>query len=150
MTAINNTILIIYGSTTGNTAKLASYLEQSLRTEGHSVHLLEVTEVKPQILNKYQFALLGASTWGAAQLQDDFYDFDLGMANLDLAHLKAAAFGTGGESWPLPCDAVYQIEERLKKCNALLVLPALAISDDVGAEKHRAEAWAKDFSTKIS
>lgn len=64
---------IFYGSTTGCTEQVANTLAQTLGIAANDIHNVgttAATEVAP-----YDTLLLGSSTWGSGDLQDDWYDF---------------------------------------------------------------------------
>jgi flavodoxin len=65
--------LVIYGSTKGNTRKVALRLPEQLR---FSVDLIDVsTLLRPTLVDQYDVLLFLASTWGDGELQIDMEDF---------------------------------------------------------------------------
>lgn len=62
--------IVIYGSTTGVCQELA---EQIARKLGVS-DVANVVDVNGDRVAEYDNLLLGTSTWGAGELQDDWYD----------------------------------------------------------------------------
>ena len=62
---------IFYGSTTGNTEAAAQDIAAALGTDA----VFNVGEVDAASVADYDTLLLGSSTWGAGDLQDDWYDF---------------------------------------------------------------------------
>jgi flavodoxin I len=64
-------IAIVYGSTTGNTADVAQRIAQALNTP-NPIDVLEVSQLSPDQLTLYDFLILGTSTWGSGDLQDDW------------------------------------------------------------------------------
>ena len=64
---------IFYGSSTGNTEEVAFRLAKMLNVNDSDVH--DVAHSAPSDLGKYDLLLLGSSTWGNGDLQDDWYDF---------------------------------------------------------------------------
>ncbi len=85
---------IFYGSSTGNTKKIAENIKNNL--EPGLVDIYDVKYVKISDVEKYENIILGSSTWGEGILQVDFerflYDI-LKFANLK--GKKIAIFGTG-------------------------------------------------------
>ena len=63
---------IFYGSTTGNTESVAKTIAEKLGLADGDVH--EVSELNADAVAAYDVLLLGSSTWGAGDLQDDWYD----------------------------------------------------------------------------
>ena len=86
--------LIIYGSSTGNTEKIAQVLAQELKTR-FDVTLLDVTDAEPRDMTTNDVLLLGSSTWYDGQLQEDFQEFYDSMDEVDLKGKRVAVFGTG-------------------------------------------------------
>lgn len=84
---------IFYGSTTGSTQTVAEQLANALG--GADLHDVATTKVSPA---DYEMVILGASTWGAGDLQDDMAAFLATVRACDLAGKTAAVFGLGDQS----------------------------------------------------
>ena len=99
-------ILITYGSTTGNTAFMAEVLEQKFAGAGHTVTRKDVSDVTAAGLCKdYDLCVFGSSTWGdeEIELQDDFADFLPEMDHIGVEGKKTAVFGADRIAWfPAP------------------------------------------------
>ena len=68
-------VLIVYGSTTGNTADIAEYLGGRLRAAGHVADVRDAADVSPDgLCEGRDVALFGCSAWGTdeVELQTDF------------------------------------------------------------------------------
>lgn len=115
---------------------------------------------------KYDLLLLGSSTWGAGELQDDWYGFIDQLKKKDLSGKKVALFGCGdSESYgDTFCDALRIIYDELQACGCVFVgayepkdylvtdsmvckdgkFLGLAIDDtnEAGKTKGRLEFWA--------
>lgn len=87
---------IFYGSTTGTTADVARRIAKALGVPDADVH--NVADTAPSVLGDYELDIIGSSTWGNGELQDDFYDFLDGAQALDLKGHRIALFGCGDES----------------------------------------------------
>ena len=88
-------LAIVYGSTTGNTAEVAKQLQN---TWGKNVaDLYEVGSASASQLNSYPFLILGTSTWGCGDLQDDWECHLNLLSELDLKGKKVALFGVGDQ-----------------------------------------------------
>jgi flavodoxin short chain len=142
--------IIVYGSTTGNTLTVAERIEETLKKYNGNVELVEVTDVQPSDLASYDLILLGCSTWGDGELQDDFIPFEDSMAEISLKEKKAACFGPGESDYPLFCEAVNILESRLESCGATLVTEGLKIDGDVDSQLDLAEEWAEKVHQAVS
>lgn len=86
------TIAVVYGSTTGMTEEAAGKIAKKL-----GAVCLNVAEALPEELKKYDALLLGSSTWGAGDLQDDWEAFLPKLRAMNLKGKKVAVFGTGDQ-----------------------------------------------------
>ena len=87
---------IFYGSTTGITESVAYRLAELMHVKKEDIH--DVARSKPSEIGQYELLLLGSSTWGSGDLQDDWYDFLDGIEILDLKDKTIALFGCGDQS----------------------------------------------------
>ncbi len=135
--------VLIYGSTTGNTEALSKAVEKGLKTSGLDVSVKEVTDINPGELQDYELIILGCSTWGDGELQDDFISFEEELGKIKLEGKKAAVFGPGDSSYPLFCEAVDILEKRLKECGATIIIDSLKIDGDGELHLKEAETWGE-------
>ena len=63
---------IIYGSTTGTCESLANQLATCLGVSDNDVHSAD--KLTDALVSAYDVLILGTSTWGDGELQDDWYD----------------------------------------------------------------------------
>jgi flavodoxin I len=138
------TVIVIYGTTTGNTEVLAEEVNAALKEAGAEATLKDVNAASVDELAGYDAIVLGCSTWGIGELQDDFIDFNDDLAGADLAGKKAAVFGPGDEAgYPDSfCEAVDILEATLKGAGAELVAEGLKIDDADADGEANARAWA--------
>lgn len=88
---------IFYGSTTGNTRKIAENIKANLQPG--MVDIYDVKYAKIEDVEKYENIILGASTWGKGILQADFERFLFDVLKFaNLKGKKMAIFGTGDSS----------------------------------------------------
>ncbi|MCM1293883.1 MAG: flavodoxin FldA [Bacteroides sp.] len=108
---------IIYGSTTGTTKAVAEKIGKLLEVDGNDI--LDVATIAPSKLADYDVLVLGTSTWGAGDLQEDWYDFIDGASALDLRDKTIAIFGCGDETMTDTfCAAVGTLYEKFKSTGA--------------------------------
>ncbi|MEE4196672.1 MAG: flavodoxin [Bacteroidales bacterium] len=87
---------IFYGSTTGNTKKIAQKIKEHLKSE--TIDLYNVRDASKADLEKYNNIILGSSTWGEGELQEDFKRFLEVIKKAKLKGKKVAIFGIGDSS----------------------------------------------------
>lgn len=115
-----NKIGLFYGSSTGVTENVALRLAELIG----DVDVYDVAKTKPSIVEDYDVLILGSSTWGSGDLQDDWYDFIIGLEVLNLKGKKIAIFGCGDETMSDTfCGAVGVIYERLQNTGATFIAP---------------------------
>lgn len=108
---------IFYGSSTGTTADVACRIAKALGVADADIH--DVADTAPSKLGDYDFIILGSSTYGSGELQDNWYDFIAGAEELDLRGKKIAVFGCGDESMSDTfCEAVGIICDRMARTGA--------------------------------
>lgn len=84
---------IIYGSSTGTCQDLASRIASKLGVD--AVDVLDVASISADQISKYDNLLLGTSTWGAGEMQDDWYDGVKTIKEAGLNGKTVAIFGCG-------------------------------------------------------
>ncbi|MEW6680644.1 MAG: flavodoxin [bacterium] len=142
-------VILVYGSTTGNTETLAEQVEDGLKSCGLDVTCKNVTDSSSEELQGYDGIILGCSTWGDGELQDDFVEFEKGMAGLNLAGKRAAVFGPGDSTYDKFCNAVDILEQRLKSCGAEIVADSFKVDGEVEPELENIKNWAKELGGTI-
>lgn len=97
---------IFYGSTMGNTESVANEIAAELGVSPDDVY--NVSEADANAVSNYDILLLGSSTWGSGELQDDWYGFLEQLKGTGLNGKKVGLFGCGdATSYPDTfCDAV--------------------------------------------
>lgn len=108
------TVGLFYGSTTGNTQSIAESIAKELGVSPDSVH--DVSNINEDMISKCDVMLLGSSTWGDGELQDDWYS---GLEKLKKANLSGktvALFGCGDSVSYCDtfCDALGEIYTQLE------------------------------------
>lgn len=144
------TALIVYGSTTGNTEWVAKQVGEVLGREGIEVTVQNVTQAQvAQLGNGFDLTLLGASTWGEAEIefQEDFAPFYEDMGQAYLKEKKVAVFGCGDSSYEYFCGAVDLLEEKVADLGGLMVNEPLRIDGDPQDARDEIVAWAREVAS---
>lgn len=84
---------IFYGSTTGTTESVARLIAEKLEVSPEDVH--DVSKLDAALAESYEALILGTSTWGDGELQDDWYDGIKVLKGMDLSGKTVALFGCG-------------------------------------------------------
>ncbi|MFI3264133.1 MAG: flavodoxin FldA [Rikenellaceae bacterium] len=110
--------VVIYGSTTGTCSGIAESIASKL-----GVEVIEVSSMTTETIAEYEALILGTSTWGAGELQDDWYDGVELLKGADLSSKTVALFGCGDSSSYCDtfCDGMGIIYEAAKGAGATLV-----------------------------
>jgi len=82
--------IVVYGSSTGTCEAIAEKIAAKLGVEA-----LNVQNLTADIVAENQNLILGTSTWGAGELQDDWYDGLNILKAADLSGKVIALFGCG-------------------------------------------------------
>lgn len=86
-------IAIVYGSSTDNTKSVAETIANKL--SGEEITLLDVSKLKAGDLDAYPNLILGTSTWGLGDLQDDWDGYLSDLKKSELSGKTIAFFGLG-------------------------------------------------------
>ncbi len=133
------TIGIFYGSSSGNTQSAAEEIAKKL--EIGAANVFDVGKISVDQLTGYDVLILGSSTWGAGDLQDDWEGLASRMGKQNLSGKVIAIFGMGDSSSYSDtfCDAMGILAEEAEKAGATLVGRVDTASysyDDSGAVKN--------------
>ena len=114
-------IAVIYGSTTDNTKSVAKQIVAKLSS--FETTLIDVANLKAEQLAQYSNLILGTSTWGAGDIQDDWDGFLPRLSGVDLSGKVVALFGLGDSgSYPDSfVDGMGQLFDALKDKGCTLV-----------------------------
>ena len=144
-------ILLIYGTTTGNTEVVASKINQYLTEANHNVTLKNVAQTSVEELNNYQNIIIGSSTWDDGQLQSDVAEFiqKFKASSLSLAGKKIAIFSLGDIGYPEFCASGELLEKALITDGVSLVDQILKIDGfpDMEENLKNIEIWSKKIAT---
>ena len=114
--------IVVFGSSTGTCEEIANTIASKLGVEA-----INVTDFSADTIAENDNLILGTSTWGAGELQDDWYDGVDVLKNADLSGKTVAIFGCGdSESYPDTfCGGMKEIYDACKVGGAN-VLPGVS------------------------
>ena len=110
-------VAVVYGSAMGNTEGAAKLIAEKLGVSD----VLNIADTDASKLNSYDKLVIGTSTWGSGDLQDDWDAFDFG--GLKLHGKTVAVFGMGdSESYSDSfCSGMGKLAAKLKGAGANIV-----------------------------
>jgi len=85
---------IFYGSSTGNTEIVAEKIKALF---GKDAETNNIDSASTKDFGKYDFIILGTSTWGIGDMQDDWEDFVDALEKVNFDKKKVALFGLGDQ-----------------------------------------------------
>lgn len=166
-----NETAIFYGSTSGNCESIAGKIAEALGLDASAVY--SVSELDADKISKYDNLLLGSSTWGSGDLQDEWYDGIEVIKSANLTGKTVAVFGCGdscGFSTTF-CNAMATLYEAAKGAGATMIgavstdgytfdeseavvdgnFVGLALDEDNESDKtdERIAAWVADIKPQL-
>lgn len=104
---------LFYGSSTGATSEIAQKIAKKLNCEGN---VFDVASANPEDVQGFDVLILGSSTWGLGDLQDDWEGFLPKLASQNLSGKKVALFGCGDSACYSDtfCSALGTIKKELE------------------------------------
>ena len=110
---------IFFVSSTGNSEDIASKIASLL----NNIEVFDLSETNVEKINDYDKIILGGSTWGDGELNDDWEDVWGDFCKLDLSSKTIALFGLGDqESYSDEfCSALGIIYEQVDSMGAKIV-----------------------------
>lgn len=161
---------IFYGSNTGNTKDAAEAIGKQLGIK----EIIDISKHGVSRINQYDKIIIGTSTWGSGDLQDDWESEWSEFKKIDFSGKTVALFGLGdqesyGENY---LDAMGTIYEAVVKNGAMIVgkwssdgynhyessaevekgfFVGLALDEDNESDKtaSRIEQWCSQIKDKI-
>lgn len=114
-------ICVIYGSSTGTCQGLAEKIGQQLGVQDDGI--IDVQNLTADVVNKYDVLILGTSTWGAGEMQDDWYDGVKVLKQAGLQGKTVAVFGCGdSESYSDTfCGGMAELYNAAKEAGATMI-----------------------------
>jgi flavodoxin I len=105
---------LFYGTTSGNTRKVAELIRDQLGPQAVDLH--DVAGATADDLRRYDALIFGVSTWNTGELQHDWESFAHEFEGLNLSGKKVALFGLGDQAaYPHAfLDALGTLYEHLK------------------------------------
>jgi flavodoxin len=146
-------VLIIFGSTGGNTELVTDKVSEILRSGGHKVVVQRAEESDVSDLKKLKYCVFASSTYGQGLLQDHMLKFfKKGVMKASLKGKKCAVIGLGDSKYNIEyvIEAANILEKGIKKLEGELIVPALRVhKTPVPLLNTAIQGWAKKLSKAI-
>lgn len=110
--------IVVYGSSTGTCEAIAGKIAEKLGVEA-----INVSDLTADVIAENDNLLIGTSTWGAGELQDDWYDGVDTLKGADLSGKVVAVFGCGDSASYSDtfCGAMKELYDAAKAGGATVV-----------------------------
>lgn len=112
-------ILVTYATNSGSTYLVAQYIANKLQEKNHQVSLLNVIEVAPEDLTKYDLCFLGSNSWDfnrkEGQPHHAFMQFLELAKDIRLEGKRFSLFGCGDKSYQYFCGSLTVIGGFIKE-----------------------------------
>lgn len=110
--------VVIYGSSTGTCQAIAENIASQLGVEA-----IDVANLTDDVVKSHDNLILGTSTWGAGDMQDDWYDGVKTLKSAGLQGKTVAIFGCGdSESYSDTfCGGMAELAEAAKEAGATVI-----------------------------
>lgn len=145
-------ILIVYGSSTGNTENIAETIGKLLEDKGQKVTVRNAAEVTAEGLAEgFDAVLFGSSVWGVdeVEFQDDFAPLVDEFSSMGLKGCKVAAFASGDSMYENFCGAVDVIEAKAKEAGGTIIADGLRVEGDASAAPDDIKAFAEEVAANL-
>ena len=136
--------VIIYGTSTGTCEDLAGRIGAKLGVD----NIINVTDMDDSVIADNDNLILGTSTWGAGEVQDDWYDGIKVIKNADLSGKTVALFGCG-DSESYPATDGYTFDESESVVDNKFVGLALDEVNEDGKTDERIDAWVAEIKPNL-
>ncbi len=139
-------ILILIGTQTGNSERVADDLADALAASGRVAHLVDMADAVPEMLAEAEALIAVLCTWSEGTFPDnaaEFYESLVALAP-DLSGLAYGVVGLGDHLYdPYFLTAAYRLAARLDALGATRAAETFEIDKGpTPADLDRAQAWA--------
>jgi sulfite reductase (NADPH) flavoprotein alpha-component len=124
--ANGESVLILYGTVTGNSETLAKKLADALRPTGLSARVQDMAHCQPHVLKQANCVLVVASTYGDGEPPDDaapFWEAIVHGNGLDLTGVKYSVLALGNTTYDHFCKCGRDLDTALERHGAVRIYP---------------------------
>jgi flavodoxin I len=152
---MSSTVLIAYGTNSGNTEYAAETIAAVLTKHHFNVTLKNVQYIEPSEVLTFDLVILGCCTWEKiisgkrleGQLQDQMERFCIQLHKLSLAEHPMAVFALGDSDFQFFCNAGVILNKFVDEVEAYKVGTTLYIDSWPQPQQVKIEGWAANLAT---
>ncbi|MBA4336154.1 hypothetical protein C0416_00070 [bacterium] len=145
-------VLIIFGSTGGNTELVCDEVSQILSETKHKVTVQRAEKSIPSDIKKYNYCILAGSTYGQGLLQEDINKFIKQCSPNDFLKRKFAIIGLGDNKYNTEyvIESAKILEKTVTENGGILISPTLRINKTpVVYIETTIKTWAENLSKQL-
>jgi uncharacterized iron-regulated membrane protein/flavodoxin len=121
-----DSVLILYGTVTGNAESLANKVAASLRAAGLTVRVRDMAHCQPNVLTQTSCALMVVSTYGDGEPPDDaapFWEAVVHGNSLNLSGVKFSVLALGNTTFDHFCKCGRDLDDALERHGGTRIHP---------------------------
>jgi len=145
-------IIIIYGSTSGNTELVVDHLAAMLQNSGHTVDTKPGESCTFQDADGYELTILASPTYGHGALQEYMMHINQEVATADNKGRQFAVIGLGDPKYDrnYNIESAVILEHSIKKSGGTLLVPSLKINKSpIPHLETTLKDWANQLNQKL-
>lgn len=139
-------ILILIGTQTGNSERVAEAAADALAEAGHTSRLVDMADAVPELLEEHDRLIAVLCTWSEGTFPDNALDFFESLVAVapDLSGMAYGVIGLGDHLYdPYFQTAAYRLADRLEALGARRALAPFEIDKGPSPQDlEGAQAWA--------
>ncbi len=114
---------LVFGTDTGNTEEIGDKISAELAEHGCSVEMINVTDASPEVIESFDFIIMGIPTWDFGGIQQDWEEFEEQILETKLHGKIVALYGLGDQRGygDYFVDAMGWLNERVLKAGAKVI-----------------------------
>lgn len=133
---MKSSILVIYGTVTGNAEYCADKTARELREKGHEATTENMADADPVMLKEHETVLIITSTYGDGEPPDgaeNFYHAVVKNGGLDLSHVQFSVLALGDTGYDQFCKCGIDFDAALAAQGAQRMHPIVLADTDYDA-----------------
>ncbi|MFT6103518.1 MAG: flavodoxin I/flavodoxin II [Candidatus Endobugula sp.] len=114
---------LVFGTDTGNTEEMGDKIATVFAEKGFAMDMLNVTDASPEVIEAFDFIIMGIPTWDFGGIQEDWETFESELLATNLSGKVVALYGLGDQLGygDYFVDAMGWLHERVIKKGAQVI-----------------------------